>query len=72
MIKTTHLDKKSSGLILHAGNTSYKLLVMDKFIEFKNHRITLEQLEDTVVDLVDQLEYNYKDYPKLKEEGKIP
>ena len=50
---------------------SYKLLVMDEFRDFKNDRITLEQLEDKVVDLVDELEYNFKDYPELKEEGKV-
>lgn len=51
---------------------SYKSLVMDKFRNFRNHRITLEQLEDKVVDLVDKLEYNFKVYPELKKEGKIP
>jgi len=44
---------------------------MDEFRDFKNDRITLEQLEDKVVELVDELEYNFKDYPQLKEEGKV-
>ena len=50
---------------------SYKSLVTDEFRNFKNHVITLEELELTVIDLVDELEYNFKEYPELKKEGKL-
>ena len=50
---------------------SYKSRIENKFMEYERGDISFNKLKLQIYNIVDELEYNFKTYPELKE-GKIP